>query len=697
MRVCPTCYALFGSDQTHCPTDRVATVDHAQVLIGKELGPYIVRSLVSEGGMGVVYAGEHPTLGRRVALKVLRPEFSIRDDIVERFTLEAKAVNLIGHANIVNIYDFGTTPYGSFYIVMEYIDGHTLRHVLEDAGPLRLRRIRMICEALGDALLAAHQKGFVHRDVKPENVMVGSRSGRPFVKLLDFGITKLLTSEAGMTSQTGAAMGTPQYMSPEQLEDEKLDHRTDVYAMGVLMYEMLTGDVPYPHRSHAAVRQRQLTQAPTAPSLVRRNIGISRSLDAAVLKAMSLDPEQRFGDMKQFMRAFRKGVDDSLLVPAPGGTDPADKTISVLPTAKRPKLVLLALAVTAVILGTTLALVLKKSTAGQPAKTIDASEATNGKATADANQPTSTTTRPAKATTPPNSPVHAYVTAALKAEHPRRRALVATYLGQQGRPVMMRELLQLLTDPRPEVRQAAAEALGKIGQRSPEIVQMLANLLRNSQGFVALRTAVALGKIGDARGPEYLQRQWASTKKMPAIYRKKLLESLAELGKADARSLRAALRPATRQETQLRYLGYLSAYKGGKKASAELMSKMNDSAPTTQLYAAISASGHRRTQKQAIATLKSLCSHRNATIASGAALALAEQRNSYGVDLLVLAVKSTEISQAGRTAESTLMLGRLSPELKEPKGGLVHKSLQTAFDSAMSDDLKLAAAIALSR
>ena len=135
MRVCPTCFSLFGPDQMVCPKDSTATESHIDVLIGKNLGAYVVRSLIGEGGMGVVYAGEHPTLGKRVALKVLRPELSLRDDIVERFVQEARAVNTIGHSNIVNIYDFGRTPFGSFYIVMEYLDGVTLRSLIERAGP----------------------------------------------------------------------------------------------------------------------------------------------------------------------------------------------------------------------------------------------------------------------------------------------------------------------------------------------------------------------------------------------------------------------------------------------------------------------------------------------------------------------------------------------------------------------------------
>jgi serine/threonine protein kinase len=309
MRVCPKCFSLFA-DQERCVQDDVATVHYTEVLVGLNLGPYIVRSMVSEGGMGVVYVGEHPTLGRRVAMKVLRPELSLRDDIVERFVQEARAVNTIGHANIVNIYDFGRTPFGTFYIVMEFLEGRTLRALLDSAGPQPLERVRFVVEGIGAALAAAHNKGFLHRDIKPENVMVGHRGNTEYVKLLDFGIAKLLTS--GNTTATSSTMGTPQYMSPEQLDDAKLDQRSDIFSFGCVIYELLTGQVPFPGGSQAGVRQAQLTRQPPPPSICRRDVYISTAVDDVVLRSIALEPDERQPTMEELLAAFRKSFDKTI-------------------------------------------------------------------------------------------------------------------------------------------------------------------------------------------------------------------------------------------------------------------------------------------------------------------------------------------------------------------------------------------------
>ena len=259
---------------------------------------------------------------------------------------------------------------------------------------------------------------------------------------------------------------------------------------------------------------------------------------------------------------------------------------------------------------------------------------------------------------------------------------------------MTTELLRLLEDPRPEVRQAAADAFGRMGHDGQEVTQKLATLLRKSQGFVALRTATALAEIGDPRGHEYLKRQWASKKKMPAIYRKRLMESRAHVGFPDARALRSALGPTARVETRMRYLGYLAPFKGGSKASKELRSWMKKSDPTNRLYASIAGYKHPRTRSQALKSLEALCGHANSAIANKAAQALANERNQFGVDLLIAGMKSTELSAASLATDSMLMLGRLLSQLKEPKRGAVLQGLDLAFKNGMSEDLKLAAAVA---
>ena len=255
MKLCPTCKGQYGGGEVFCPVDatRLLTasqmdstgaVDPNDPLIGMVLaGRYKVLERIGEGGMGLVYSGLHSLIDKRVAIKVLRDDFSSRPDVVARFRQEAKSASRIGHEHIVDIFDFGETPWGASYFVMEYLEGEDLANVLHRetvVSPGRtIELARQCCRALG----AAHSKGIVHRDMKPENIYLVRRDDHSeFVKIVDFGIAKMSDIETDgapgrKLTKTGMIFGTPEYMSPEQAAGKALDHRVDVYAMGVILYE----------------------------------------------------------------------------------------------------------------------------------------------------------------------------------------------------------------------------------------------------------------------------------------------------------------------------------------------------------------------------------------------------------------------------------------------------------------------------
>jgi len=221
---------------------------------GTAVSGYVVDELIGKGATGVVYSATHPVIGKRVAIKVLREELSEDPKSVERFVLEARAVNQIGHPNIVDIFDIGTLPDRRQYLIMDLLVGRTLRERLGD-GPLHVSEAAAVIDDVASAMIAAHDKGFVHRDLKPDNVFLCEVPGRtrPEVRLLDFGVVKLVAganpSGAGVRTRRGIVIGTPAYMSPEQALAKDVDHRTDIYALGVMSFELLAGRRPYVHPS----------------------------------------------------------------------------------------------------------------------------------------------------------------------------------------------------------------------------------------------------------------------------------------------------------------------------------------------------------------------------------------------------------------------------------------------------------------
>jgi serine/threonine-protein kinase len=215
-------------------------------LIGTDVGGYVIERELGRGGMGVVYAATHPMIGKRAAIKVLNPELSENPGTVERFVQEARSVNQIGHHGIVDIFAFGSLPDGRHYLVMDLLEGEPLRKRVK-RGRLHVAEAVQVIDEIAHALMAAHGKGFVHRDLKPDNVFLVAHPGRMDVKLLDFGLAKLMggVGQRAYRTATGAQVGTPDYMSPEQLRGSgEVDGRCDTYALGVTAFEMLVGERP---------------------------------------------------------------------------------------------------------------------------------------------------------------------------------------------------------------------------------------------------------------------------------------------------------------------------------------------------------------------------------------------------------------------------------------------------------------------
>jgi serine/threonine-protein kinase len=265
-------------------------------MLGRVLADrYRILRRIGEGGMGAVYLCEHVVLHRPLAVKVLRRDLSSDPELVERFRNEAIAASQIGQENVVDVFDIGRTDDGALYYVMEALEGHSVGAILRRDGPIDVPRALAILEQVGRALGAAHARGVVHRDLKPDNVFLSRRGdGSEQAKLLDFGISKVEQAGERLT-QAGAIIGTPEYMAPEQAAGAAVDHRTDVYALGVMAYELLTGALPFEADSAIATLVAHQTRPPEAPS--RRRAGIPAEVDALVLRALAKRPEDRFESM----------------------------------------------------------------------------------------------------------------------------------------------------------------------------------------------------------------------------------------------------------------------------------------------------------------------------------------------------------------------------------------------------------------
>jgi serine/threonine-protein kinase len=277
--------------------------------LGQTVGNYRITAKLGEGGMGTVYLAEHPVLGRKAALKIIHPRHARNAEVIARFVDEATAISRIGHPNIVDVTDLGRTSDGDLYFVMEYLDGPTLSDAIAREAPMPLLGALAIAVQIADALTASHAHGVVHRDVKPDNVVLVARGGDPtFVKVLDFGLAKLARGAdhdaAARISRPGIVMGSPCYMSPEQCRgDLDVDARADVYALGVVLFEMLTGAPPFAGDGSKDVLLKQVAlRAPAARSRVPE---LPEALDDVLARALAKKPADRFATMAAFRDVLR--------------------------------------------------------------------------------------------------------------------------------------------------------------------------------------------------------------------------------------------------------------------------------------------------------------------------------------------------------------------------------------------------------
>jgi serine/threonine protein kinase len=299
---CSVCDNRYPADFLICPRDGTPLEVDASARedphLGRVLGDtYQILRLVGEGGMGRVYEAKHLRLrDRRFAVKILHPEFSQKAEIVSRFQQEAESASAIDHPNVVSVLDVHRTADGQPYLVGEFLDGEELGKRLLRLGklevPAAVHLVRQVCRALA----AAHARGIVHRDMKPENVFLSNIGGGTLVKVLDFGISKAAGKETNLT-RTGMIMGTPQYMAPEQARGDKVDLRTDVYATGALLYHMVTGRPPFDGEDPTGILSSVLTEEPARPRSIEP--GLPEGLELVIQRAMAKDPRERYQSMAE--------------------------------------------------------------------------------------------------------------------------------------------------------------------------------------------------------------------------------------------------------------------------------------------------------------------------------------------------------------------------------------------------------------
>ena len=310
-------------------------------LIGTRIGSYLVERRIGHGGMGDVYQLLQPDIGKRMAAKVLHAEFALRPDISERFFNEARATSLIDHPGIVEVFDHGQLDDGRPYLLMELLDGQSLAELIDSQGAMALADVQRIVGEVGSALSAAHARGIVHRDLKPDNLFI-TRSGK--TKVLDFGIAKLSTAlrSGQIPTRTGELLGTPRYMAPEQATGRvrDIDARTDVYALGAVVYEMVTGRPPFASRTLAQLIEDQQAKHPKSPTLLRRSL--DQSWAQVIAKAMAKPREERFASVADFSRAIAEAEREPVVMTAgpdqPTAISAHEKTTPVVDMAAYPAL-----------------------------------------------------------------------------------------------------------------------------------------------------------------------------------------------------------------------------------------------------------------------------------------------------------------------------------------------------------------------
>jgi serine/threonine-protein kinase len=288
-------------------------------LIGAEVdnGEYRITERIGTGGMGSVYKAEQPSMNRLVAIKVLHPRFANRDDLVSRFRREARAMSQLSHPNTARVYKFGQLPDGAAYFVMDYMEGKNLAHVVRAEGPMEPdRAINVMIQVCG-ALDEAHRAGIIHRDLKPENIFLTQQGGtNDFPKVLDFGLAKVSEKQMGrgsmMLTQQGMVFGTPEFMSPEQTQGEQLDRRSDIYSLGLILYELLTGKLPFDAEKPIDIMRAHVQDKPIPLNSRVDGKRFSLELEEVIGKSISKKKEGRYETAVDFAVALKRCLKNPL-------------------------------------------------------------------------------------------------------------------------------------------------------------------------------------------------------------------------------------------------------------------------------------------------------------------------------------------------------------------------------------------------
>ncbi len=308
MKTCPVCAREFPDNVKFCPNDGQTLRAKGPLvdLVGQVVADrYHITKKLGEGGMGAVYLGEHVKMGRKSAIKVMTQSMANDPDAVSRFNREASNASRLSHPNICQIYDFGETSEGLMYLAMEFIEGCALTDLIEREGALPPARAANILRQAADALQVAHDQTIVHRDIKPDNIMiVQGRDGSDVVKVVDFGIAKAVAGEetGQKVTKTGLVVGTPEYMSPEQLSGDKLDGRSDIYSLALVLYKMLTGVLPFQADTAQETMIKRLTDDPEPLGQARPDIVFPTKLQAVMDRALARGVANRYASAAEFGR-----------------------------------------------------------------------------------------------------------------------------------------------------------------------------------------------------------------------------------------------------------------------------------------------------------------------------------------------------------------------------------------------------------
>jgi serine/threonine-protein kinase len=354
---CPTCHAPYPGSVAFCPKDGArlqpstgGMLPQTPSLVGQVLADrYRILRKLGEGGMGEVFEAQHVYIDKHYAIKTLRREITTNPDAVMRFHQEARSASTIGHENIVEIDDFGRLPDGGVYLAMEFLEGASLAERMRSGPPLEFVEKLDVMIQVCRGLAAAHEKGIVHRDMKPENIFLCRKTGRAgsdassfVVKVLDFGIAKVTADNAHhRLTQTGTIFGTPYYMSPEQALGKPLDGRTDIYSVGVILYEVFTGRVPFEGESFMGILSQHITAPPRRPSELTPVGVVPGEIERVILRALAKDPAERWPSMHflidELERIAAAAREEVPATRAPGGMTSATRAReSLLPRTTTP-------------------------------------------------------------------------------------------------------------------------------------------------------------------------------------------------------------------------------------------------------------------------------------------------------------------------------------------------------------------------